>query len=159
MIPEVYVRLGGAYPQAAWELVSRTEDQAQLAPLGGGFVVSVSAAALDTQFRRYDPARDLAPYQAIRVTGDWLPEGESLLAYSRGERWNGWATPVFEKAAADRLVELGLVVYAPGQDAYAEPADEETPAEVYAAQRITAGGVERTVYPIGTGYWCWEQID
>jgi len=153
---ETYVRRDGEYPQDAWEVMSRTDGEVQMAPCGGGFVVRIPAESLEVQFRPYDPATDLAPFQAVRVTGDWLPEGETLPAYTRGERWNGWATPVFEKAAADRLAELGLVTRAAGLDAYIESADEGGPAQLFSAEQITVEGKDLTVYSIGTGFWCWE---
>jgi hypothetical protein len=85
--------------------------------------------------------------------------------WTRGERWNGWECPRFEKAEALAIIaaikEQGAVV---AYDAEADviryrlegAEDEDT--EVPAFQMETAEGV-KTVYALGAWSWIWSEYE
>lgn len=86
--------------------------------------------------------------------------------YTRGDRWNGWATPVFEHNVARRIAsdtnqldDGTSLEYDNNHDAfiYLDSAYPEADPLVFGAMKINAEGVSRTVYPIGTYYWTWEE--
>lgn len=103
---------------------------------------------------------------SIRVQLDVLNDDAGILAwlaaYTTGERWNGWATPLFDKAAADRLVALfeekrvargagTRAWYDAEGDLYAFQ-DEDGELEEFGA--TDAYGPK--LYPIGSHVWTWS---
>jgi len=88
--------------------------------------------------------------------------------YTRGDDWNGWATPVFEKVEAEHIARdfaalesrWGEFVgrYDEERDAFIfiDPgADGE---EVYGAEAIIVDGLKRKVYAVGIYYWTWMEV-
>ena len=91
---------------------------------------------------------------------------------TRGETWNGWAVPYFEKEAAHRIAEdYGRVAKERGGDMagararydgeadaflFYDPINDEEVA--YDAVSVLVDGEEVPVYPIGTREWTWERV-
>lgn len=80
------------------------------------------------------------------------------------ERWNGWATPVFEKETALKILkEYGYPYKEVGENiefdtsGYEGQPEEEKEIEVFKPHIITINGKEKTVYGIGSYYWVWDE--
>jgi hypothetical protein len=103
-----------------------------------------------------------------------LDEGPSFKAWTTGALWNGWATPFFEKAEADRVIaELGSsptdrggprrAYFDDAQDAYVvqwyeTPETQAEVSDVFEAQTIETPKGTRKVYAIGAyGYTWWPE--
>ncbi len=92
--------------------------------------------------------------------------------FTRGESWNGWAVPYFEREAALRIAEdYGRVAKEQGGDMADARARYDDEAEAflfydpiyddevaYEAFTISVDGEEVTVYPVGTREWTWEEV-
>ena len=91
--------------------------------------------------------------------------------FTRGETWNGWAVPYFEKAEALRIAEdYNRVAEEVGGDmatahahydkesdtfVFYDPINDDEVA--YEAVMIRVADAELRVYPVGTREWTWEQ--
>lgn len=84
--------------------------------------------------------------------------------YTKGDDWNGWATPYFEFEVAiqvakdsSRLNDGTRVTYDESRDAFLYE-DAAYPDEPVSFEAITIGveDQEKKVYPVGTYYWTWE---
>lgn len=81
-----------------------------------------------------------------------------------GQRWNGWACPMFSFEEAKRLTALnndsefcGSISYDADKDAFlfrSEDQDEEDPPEVFEAETING----QKYYAIGAFSWCWQDV-
>lgn len=96
-------------------------------------------------------------------TAEFL-DGVILSGWTDGSDWNGWATPCFEFAEAQRLIQLHQAVNGP-ESAYYDPQSDtfgfllngEDEPELYRAGEIEADGQTVKVYPIGSYSWVWEE--
>ena len=92
--------------------------------------------------------------------------------YHRGDSWNGWACPAFERAEAERiaadfhaqLTPNGLFEAGYDTDAdsfyFLDPDDDPNEGPIhFAAETIDVGGVRTRVYPVGARYWTWWEVD
>lgn len=93
--------------------------------------------------------------------------------FHRGESWNGWACPAFERGEAeriaadyraqgDRLPGPFSATYDSDTDAFLFQEPDDDPADgpiSFGSGTIDADGVARTVYFIGTNYWTWELVE
>jgi len=89
----------------------------------------------------------------------------TFFGYTKGDTWNGWACPYFEREVAEEVSRAYVEVnesgpeegyeaeYDPERDAFLfyEPAYDE-PLEFEA---IEVG--DQKLYPIGAYYWTWRQ--
>ncbi|HOX58189.1 MAG TPA: hypothetical protein PLC99_14990 [Verrucomicrobiota bacterium] len=123
-------------------------------PLGGGFQLTIPVSDLG-RFRVV-PVED----QQARVyrAGVFCLEGEDsqFQGWTKGELWNGWATPCFELEVAHKVAAM-----VPGsrldsaRDAFVTRNQEE---ELWQGQSIvTTDGRLLKVYPIGACAWCWDE--
>lgn len=121
---------------------------------GGGFVQSLPADEFERHFR----PTALPGFSLTAVSGEWMPEGESLPAYSNGQRWNGWAMPYFTKETAlGMLKDNPNVRFDEQQDAFVITAfDDEAEDTVCPATLITVDDQQIKTYAIGAGEWCWD---
>jgi len=95
---------------------------------------------------------------------DIIPE-RTFTGYTTGDTWNGWACPLFPKEEADRIVELfdGLEHPYDGKKhraAYDEAADAFVFYDPADDSWTSFRGVEkdgRSLYPIGTYIWTWQE--
>jgi len=92
------------------------------------------------------------------------------IGWSYDRRWNGWGSPLFEKAEADRMMlrfnaELQRkdATYDPVTETYFFPSfndteyPEEPPHPGYPKETLALpDGSTREVYAIGSGEWCWN---
>lgn len=81
-------------------------------------------------------------------------------------RWNGWATPMFELDVAKKIA---LDTYS--DDYHIRWIDEANAFELvdkhsgepdpwfFKAESIVVSGEQKTVYAIGSGFWCWDDYD
>lgn len=95
-----------------------------------------------------------------------LDEGPSFKAWTTGARWNGWATPFFEKEEADRVITLlGSLLEDQGERAYFDEAKDAYVVErqyapdirrdVFDAETIETPKGTRKVYAIGAYSYTW----
>lgn len=91
--------------------------------------------------------------------------------YGDGDSWNGWACPVFERDAADRIAEAFRAQgdasvpfearYDPETDEYVfrDPEDDADDEPLtFGSGSIDAGDGPIPVWFIGTRYWTWEAV-
>lgn len=87
-------------------------------------------------------------------------------AMTDGRRWNGWATPYFEKGEADRLVDefnrrnqsIGRPAHAryeQDDDVYVFVDEDLDPPEERFGTVVIEG---RRLYSIGAAVWCWSAV-
>ncbi|VWC80362.1 hypothetical protein BLA39750_01151 [Burkholderia lata] len=93
-----------------------------------------------------------------------LDVGPSYLAYSCGERWNGWECPYFTIEEAMKLLEHpylhGLRYDAEGDKFIMDDGDGEDLYEtVFASEVVLVDGNPIKVYAIGAFGWCWNKDD
>lgn len=92
----------------------------------------------------------------------------TFAGYTTGDRWNGWATPVFAESEARRIaasfaaqepVSADLPPYSAevsnGTFVFQDPESDEP--DIYPPQEIDVDEARIKVYPIGTYYWTWEE--
>lgn len=126
---------------------------------GGGFVRAMPKEAFERQFTPASPPG----FALTAVTGEWLPEGMAVSAYTNGQRWNGWAMPYFPfEAAMQLLPHTPNLRYDEATDAFINtmegyPAGEDE--ESFGAQTLSVAGAPVKVYAIGTACWTWEMAD
>ncbi len=103
-------------------------------------------------------------YKSV-FTADFL-DGVALPGWTDGSNWNGWATPYFEFTEAQKLVQIHQAANGP-DTAYYDPQSDtfgflltgDDEPELYRAEEIEANGRTVKVYPIGSYYWVWEEVD
>ena len=113
--------------------------------------------------------REPHPFRRASFYIDSLPS--IYPGITRGESWNGWAVPYFEKEVSEQIAEDysraakeqggdladAHARYDEGNDAFLfyDPILKDEVA--YPATMIEVDGEEVTVYPIGTREWTWER--
>jgi hypothetical protein len=126
-------------------------------PQGGGFQRVLPTIVFDSL---YKPELAEPGFKAARFSGDWM-EGETFPGYTDGNRWNGWAMPLFDFETAQRIVEgtndPGLR-YDSELDAfvYLNPDFPDEP-EIFGASFIKVDGQPVKTYGVGAGSWCWYE--
>lgn len=96
---------------------------------------------------------------AVQLDGLWGLDGSALWfpAFTHGDHWNGFATPLFEKEVAERIVAAvrakGNVDanYDPRRDAFVFRDVDDEEEEVFSAMDVDG----RALYPIGSHAWTW----
>ena len=91
----------------------------------------------------------------------------TLQGYTKGDDWNGWATPYFEFEVAIQVAKDSSRLNDGTRDAYDEAhdaflyEDAAYPDEpvIFEAITIEVDGQEKKVYPVGTYYWTWEEAE
>lgn len=129
-----------------WRVTVTSDDgqHVKFHQAGGGFEQRLPCADF---FAKYGPAPAPVWRRAV-VTAEFL-EGVHLRCWSDGSRWNGWGMPAFEKAGADKLVDLQVGPLAWRGAAVVGTDPEE---DVWKPRQL--GDV--TVWDIGAGSWCWD---
>ncbi len=82
--------------------------------------------------------------------------------FTNGDHWNGWATPVFEKAQAVAILEETQCIFHYDQETDSfvfrcEGEEDEDTIEMK-GQDILVSDETRHVYQIGTGWWVWDDL-
>jgi hypothetical protein len=91
-------------------------------------------------------------FEAGFVCGEW--DEFAYPCYLRKEHWNGWAMPYFRLKDAKAVAREMKGRYDKERDAFIFNYDGED--DAFAATTIKVRGRNVKVYPIGTGYWCWD---
>jgi hypothetical protein len=117
--------------------------------------------AFDHLYRRV-PAAEFrgVPYRAATFDIDGM-FGE-LVGFTTGQRWNGWACPLFPRESCAALIErLPGAHFELARDAFliprvdAGPDDEDV--EVYLPQMIVVDDQLVRVWAVGSGSWTWDE--
>lgn len=160
---EIYVLRGGAYPADAIEL---DPEAGTYVPIGGGFVRHVGRD-FTAVFRPATNEEMKSPlWRKAMFTIE--PLEENVEGYTQGYLWNGWATPVFTKENAEKVLK-GLCVpfnYDKATDTFTFNTDPDNESEEDSEQGydIVTGPmhgpfvVGPRVYGIGSGSWTWEEV-
>ena len=157
-VQDIPVRKQQLFADEAGRLVevvgTATGDIVEFCSQGGGFLNKAPHAEFDKHFK---PAT-LPAFSLCAVSAEWLPPGLTFAAYSKGQRWNGWAMPYFPAESAMALREhLPGLCYDATRDVFVDDSEENEPDEViFPAEEIIVDGKPVKVYAIGAGYWCWE---
>jgi hypothetical protein len=92
--------------------------------------------------------------------------------FTAGRKWNGWATPYFTKAEADKIVKwwngglsaedrrVNPAFYDAEAMSYVFPLfdSDEMPDEFYGnGHGVYGEQLPEVLYPIGTGCWTWDE--
>ena len=163
---DIIVGKNRAYPEGALTVDEVKPDGSIVAfPVGGGFQMTFRREGVQKHEFRVVSEDEMkaAPMMLSRFRIDcW--EDEVFPGYWAGDRWNGWATPVFEFAAAKRIMDL-LNKDEPGRASYDEKTDRFTiqdqngdGPEVIGADDLALPGMTVRVYSIGTCNWTWEEV-
>jgi hypothetical protein len=149
------------YP--AWALrVSEVKDGiVSAAPLGGGFLKKIPLDKAAEGFRLVtDEERDAG--LAWKADKFDIEGGPSFAGWHRGDNWNGWACPYFEKAEADRvLAEMGngweVAKFDAEKDAYVFLSEgcREDEQDVFKGEDVEINGKKMHLYPVGAYCWIW----
>lgn len=155
---EIIVRNDSTYPQGAL-VVDGYDDAGNLLshPMGGGpqFLISQSDVA---RFVVADSWERTPIFRRARFSIEGV--GEEFVGWSHGHMWNGWATPRFELAEAEKVVHA----LDPNSGRYNAAADSfvtttgDSDEEVWPGETIALpdGGMAK-VYPVGAGSWIWDE--
>jgi len=125
-------------------------------PEGGGPVYRMSREDFYTRFSMF---KDRRVYRKCRVT---LDDNEPILtAYTRGEKWNGWTTPMFTRDQADLLAASmpKYLTYDPERNIYVYGYHDSDEDMIFEMETIKVDGQYLDVYPIGSGSWCWFEVE
>lgn len=92
--------------------------------------------------------------------------GTTFRGYAKGDTWNGWACPYFEKTVAEQIAEHYSELhrydheeeywaeYVSEEDAFAFHDDQDEEPRKFGA--IDTG--EEKLYPIGAYCWTWVEV-
>ncbi len=140
------------------QVIEQNPDTVQFCAQGGGFVFQGPRAAFE---RDFTPA-PLPGFRAARFTADWLDEGTTLVGFTDGLRWNGWAMPYFSREVGLRLCSLlPSLTFDAERNAFVSvcedyPEDEQE--EAFAVRTVEVDGKQLELYAIGAGSWTWDEI-
>lgn len=125
---------------------------------GGGFLHQIPVEIFDRDFVEVQGFSEGISKGKLSIDASETFEG-----YCGPIRWNGWATPCFEKAEMLRIVQSfntpdypirfdeatqAVICYMQGED-------DEDP-EIYPKQSLEFGGQTLEVWALGSGSWCWD---
>lgn len=121
---DLYLPKGEKVLEALQRIDSVDGDDIRFTAEGGGFVRLATRAKFLDHFEFAD-RETLESLRVFRRELVAIDDEEGTPAWVDGSLWNGWAQPVFEKAAVERLIETqfpdsgerGAVLFADG-DAY-----------------------------------------
>lgn len=118
----------------------------------------------------------------MRKTRFCIEGGPPYVGYTDDQHWNGWAVPYFEKAVADRMVAdytadgQFQAFYDAAADTYHFQMEAGVPFgkvvktgsngmhyydgwDSFRGVDVVVNGQKMHLYPIGAGYWCWEEVN
>jgi hypothetical protein len=162
---DIIIRRSLRYPNGALEVDGYNEEGKLLAhPIGGGFQYAIALENQADLRKVLQTEIDAVPIRAGQFELGSLPG--KYAGYTRGDAWNGWATPSFPFTEAQRLV-FALTAdsettgrYDAAGDAFVTKmshADEEE--DVWSAEEVVLPTGEKVkVYPIGSRSWCWDEV-
>ena len=91
---------------------------------------------------------------------------DELYGYTYGDTWNGLACPYFSRQEGLRLVAFWQSVdnptivasYDDATDTFSFLTDGMEAPETFTSETHTIYGQPVTLYPIGNGVWCWDEV-
>lgn len=154
------------YPDGALRVADvRPDGTIEVAPEGGGFVMTFSPESqVKNRMRKVTPEEMEPKYRKSFFSMDCLPEDPSgwLPGWTAGDRWNGWACPMFDREAADLFCTLterdpGMYQtrYDAKADAYVSTNQDGEVEDRAEGCDIEVAGRKIRVYDIGSHSWCW----
>lgn len=93
-----------------------------------------------------------------------IEDGEYYKGYDNGNRWNGWACPLFEKYIAYKICANAIddnetirIRYDGKEDSFIiKSLNNSFEEECYRGKDYEINGEVKHLYPIGSGLWCWD---
>lgn len=82
--------------------------------------------------------------------------------YDRGDNWNGWACPLFEKSVAENICkkvddgETIITSYDKEKDCFKVKDTNNDVVSVFYGENFKIEGETKHLYPIGSGEWTWD---
>lgn len=116
-------------------------------------------------------------WKRIRVEMDMVTDGTSFEAYTKGERWNGFATPFFTREEGLRLMEMMSATNKlngipedsyhyfytadDGIDAFITQDDDQVKDGIFEQWDVAEerGPNGEKLYPIGAWAWVWTEVE
>lgn len=118
---------------------------------GGGWMAAIPTVKWLELFKSAE-AVDALAWRAAAVT---LENDEVYPCYLRGDKWNGWECPRFDRETVDRLLrECGHSSRREGHSVII-PYDGED--AVYPRETISLDGRQIEAWAIGAGSWTWSE--
>jgi hypothetical protein len=160
---QIIVGMDFVYPEGALRVEDVETDGTLVAyPMGGGFQMKFKPEAVAKNRFRVVPqeAIDAAPYKAGQFVIDcW--EDTRFGGWWNGERWNGWAKPIFSLKEARLIMTMfnqdggGKATFEEAKDRFVFLSEHDDQPMICAG--IQLPGVPEKVYPVGTGEWTWSE--
>lgn len=150
----------GKYPGDAVQIIGLEGNDVKFFNQGGGWQQSLPKEKFLKIFREVteDEKANPKPYESTFGIDDYFEP--ALEGYTLGDKWNGWAMPLFGKESAMRIAEqFGDMTYDEERDVFILNTQEyypDEPNEEFAGQDIMVNGETVRVYPIGAGFWTWD---
>lgn len=82
--------------------------------------------------------------------------------YDRGNSWNGWACPLFEKSIAENICknvddgETIITSYDKEKDCFKVKDTNNDIVSIFYGENFEIDGETKHLYPIGSGEWTWD---
>lgn len=82
--------------------------------------------------------------------------------YDRGDKWNGWACPLFEKSVAENICkkvddgETIITSYDKEKDCFKVKDVDNDVVSIFYGRNFEIEGEIKHLYPIGSGEWTWD---
>lgn len=163
---EEWLHKKGEYPESV-AVIDKVEDgHVYFYPQGGGFQYKAEIDDFLSRYRPVDQEKDIPIIKQAYVSAEFFGENEKTIpCYTTGDRWNGWACPMFDIDAAMRVMEgyneatteseYGLMSYDVNEDKFMIPETEHEDAQEWKGFDINIEGKQVRVYDIGAYSWCW----
>ena len=120
---------------------------------GGGWMAAVPRMQWMELFTPAEAVEAL-PWRASNVERE---DTQSYPCWLRGQKWNGWECPSFERETVDRLLQNCGHSSRWDGDTVIIPYDGED--AVYPRETITVNGRQIEVWAIGAGCWTWSEVE
>ena len=162
MSARTYIPVGNTPPEGLVSVIEFGET-VQCSSYGGGWAKALPKAAFLAEYREVhqDELAAIEHRAGFFAIDDYFEP--PVPGYTTGIRWNGWATPVFEKDQIERIAaQFGDITYDEKRDVFiadnGPTVEDDCRYEEFAGQTIIVDGTTKHVYPIGSGAWTWEEV-
>lgn len=148
------------YPAWALEVREVNKSFIRAVPTGGGFVKKIPLADAKEKFRAVTD-EDRETGLAWKEAKFDIEGGPKFKGWHRGDNWNGWACPYFEKAEAEKILRKmegwEIARYNEKADAFEfGSSEDEDELDVYKGEDVEINGKKMHLYPIGAYCWVWS---
>ena len=152
---ETWIHKGLTYPDGAVRVVECDNATVQFSFAGGGLVYNAPLATfLEKHERVPDPAPEV-PWMRAQFE---LDEAGPWDGWHQGFRWNGWATPAFDKDTTRQILTDVQAAFTESDEGFvfdeSDGADEPVRLVPF---RVTIDGIERSLFQFDG--WTFTRLD